>query len=87
MPRPSPYVIVLSDQDRAVLEERARTYTAPYAQVVRAKIVLLAADGVQNKDIAARHFRAVRARVAPQHQLATAAAGSEHRRGGPDCLH
>lgn len=54
MPRPSPYTITLSAKDRAVLEERARTYTASYAQVVRAKIVLLAADGAQNIDIAAR---------------------------------
>lgn len=54
MPRSSPYVIVLSAEDRAVLEARARAYTVPYAQVVRAKLVLLAAGGVQNKEIAAR---------------------------------
>jgi transposase len=47
-------VVVLSAEDRAVLEERARAYTAPFGQVVRAKIVLLAADGVQNTVIAAR---------------------------------
>ena len=45
MSRRSPYVIVLSDADRAVLEARARAYTAPLAEVVRAKIVLLAAEG------------------------------------------
>jgi transposase len=54
MTRQSPFVIVLSDADRAVLEERARAYTAPFADVVRAKIVLLAADGELNTAIAAR---------------------------------
>jgi len=45
---------VLTAADRAVLEERARAYTAPFAVVVRAKIVLLAAQGVQNVRIAER---------------------------------
>jgi len=52
--RCSPFVITLSEADRAVLEERARSYTASYAEVVRAKIVLLAADGVANTVIAER---------------------------------
>ena len=52
--RCSPFVIVLSDADRKVLEERARAYTLPHAEVVRAKIVLLAADGVANTVIAER---------------------------------
>jgi transposase len=52
--RCSPFVVVLSDADRVVLEERARAYTAPFAQVVRAKIVLLAARGIANTSIAAR---------------------------------
>jgi hypothetical protein len=43
--RPSPYVITLSDTDRAMLEARSRAYTAPHHQVLRARIVLLAADG------------------------------------------
>jgi len=42
----SPFVIELSVEDRVVLEQRARAYTAPHHQVVRAKIVLLAADGL-----------------------------------------
>ncbi len=45
-------MIVLSAADRAVLEQRARCYTPPHAAVVRAKIVLLAADGWANVDIA-----------------------------------
>jgi transposase len=32
----------------------ARSYTSPYWQVVRAKLVLLAASGLENKEIAAR---------------------------------
>jgi transposase len=50
----SPFVIVLSAEERRELESRARAYTAPYAQVARAKIVLLAADGMANVEIAAR---------------------------------
>ena len=54
MTRQSPYVITLSSVDPAVLEERSRAYTARFATVVRAKIVLLAADGEQNTKIAQR---------------------------------
>jgi transposase len=44
----------LSEADRLVLQERARAYSAPFAEVVRAKIVLLAAGGEQNTAIAER---------------------------------
>lgn len=54
MSRRCPHVVLLSDADREVLESRSRSYTAPYAQVVRAKIVLLAADGLENTTISAR---------------------------------
>jgi len=54
MTRRSPYVITLSAADRAVLEERSRAYSAPFAQVIRAKIVLLGADGECNTTIAER---------------------------------
>lgn len=54
MPRRSPYQIVLSAEERAQLEALSRRYTAPYRDVVRAKIVLLAADGWENKAIAER---------------------------------
>jgi transposase len=53
MGRCSPFVIRLSDGDRSTLERRARSYTAPHAEVVRARVVLLAADGWANVDIAA----------------------------------
>ena len=54
MCRRSPFVVELSGADRAVLEQRSRAYTAPYAEVLRARIVLLAADGERNAVIAQR---------------------------------
>ncbi len=54
MPRQSPFPITLVKWERAELEARARRYTSSYRDVVRAKIVLYAADGMQNKEIAAR---------------------------------
>lgn len=54
MPRTSPYAIELSPEERAELEARARTYTLPYRDVLRAKIVLYAAQGLRNDEIAAR---------------------------------
>lgn len=51
MPRKSPYVIELSAEEREVLESRARQYTSPYWYVVRAKLILLAAEGWENKEI------------------------------------
>ncbi|MGH9120321.1 MAG: IS630 family transposase [Acidimicrobiales bacterium] len=52
MSRRSPFVIELSDEDRCELERRARCYSLAHAQVVRARIVLLAADGWANVAIA-----------------------------------
>jgi transposase-like protein len=54
MPKTSPFTIVITDEQRAVLESRVRKYTSSYIDVVRAKIVLYAAEGMENKDIAAR---------------------------------
>jgi len=54
MPRESPFAIVLSQEERVALEAQARQYTSPYCDVVRAKIVLLAAEGLSNDMIAAR---------------------------------
>jgi len=51
MPQASPFSIVLTLEERKVLQERAAKYTSPYCEVVRAKIVLLAAGGMQNKEI------------------------------------
>jgi transposase len=54
MPRTSPYSVTLTDGERAELEARARKYTSPYGDVVRARIVLYAADGLGNDEIATR---------------------------------
>jgi transposase len=54
MPRKSPFAIVLSKAERTSLEAQARQYTTPYCDVIRAKIVLLAAEGFSNDVIAAR---------------------------------
>ena len=54
MPRHSPFLIELSDEERSVLESMARSYTLPYWQVVRAQMVLLAAQGLRNDQIAER---------------------------------
>ena len=54
MSRCSPYVVVLSEVDRKVLAGRARSYTGPFSAVVRARIVLLAAEQLPNVVIAGR---------------------------------
>lgn len=54
MPRQSPYIIRLSSVERQTLEERARQYTLPYRDVIRARLVLLAAEGLENKEIGER---------------------------------
>ena len=54
MPRRSPFVITLSRDERVTLEARARKYTSPYRDVIRAKIVLMAATGLGNDVIGAR---------------------------------
>ncbi len=54
MPRKCPFRIDLSDDERARLEAMARKYTSPYLDVIRAKIVLYAAAGLENDAIAAR---------------------------------
>jgi transposase-like protein len=55
MPVPaSPHVICLDDAGRAQLESVTRRGTAPFRLVLRARIVLLAADGLANSAIAAR---------------------------------
>jgi transposase len=52
--REEPYVLRLTALQRRELEARARKYTLPYRDVIRARIVLMAADGLGNDEIAAR---------------------------------
>lgn len=54
MPRVSPFAVYLTDAEEQRLQKVARKYTSPYCDVIRAKIVLLAAEGLENKQIAAR---------------------------------
>ncbi len=54
LPRRSPFVIDLTAKERAELEARAHAYTSPYCDVIRARIILLAAQGLRNDEIAAR---------------------------------
>ena len=53
MGRCSPFVVRLSTAEWSELTRRCRSYTAPHAVVARARIVLLAAEGWANVDIAA----------------------------------
>ena len=54
MPRSSPLVIRLSSAEQSELQRRAGKYTFPYFQVQRAKMILLAAEGLNNDQIAMR---------------------------------
>lgn len=54
MPRSSPFVIELTSAEKAQLETAARQYTSPCRDVIRAKIILFAAEGLSNDVIAAR---------------------------------
>jgi hypothetical protein len=50
----SPFEIVLSDEERAELARRVACYTLPHKVVQRAKMILYAADGQSNAEIARR---------------------------------
>jgi len=54
MPRKSPYSIRLDVHERAQLESLARKYTSPYRDVIRARIILYAAESLTNDQIAER---------------------------------
>ena len=54
MPRTSPFDMNLSSEERQMLESMARKYTSPYCDVIRAKIILLADEGLSNDVIASR---------------------------------
>jgi hypothetical protein len=50
----TPYRIELSEGEEGELRRRARQQTRAYREVLRAKIVLLAAEGLENAEIARR---------------------------------
>ena len=51
MPRKSPFRIILTNKERNYLSSLARKYTAPYKDVIRAHVILLAAEGMENEKI------------------------------------
>ena len=53
MSRSSPFAIRLSSAEEAELRRRATKYTLSYFQVQRAKMILYAAEGMSNDEIAA----------------------------------
>ena len=53
MSRKSPLDVDLTHHERRVLESRARKHTSPYFEVLRARMILLAAQGWRNDEIAA----------------------------------
>jgi hypothetical protein len=54
MPGRSRYRIELSEDERSELEHQAACYSRPHREVQRAKLVLYAADGLDNVEIARR---------------------------------
>jgi len=54
MPRYSPFAVKLTDEEQRRLHEMARKYTSPYCDVARAKVILMAAEGLENKEIGLR---------------------------------
>src|SRR5438552_15235125 len=54
LPRNSPYKIALTKQERKELNRRANKYTLPYFTVARAKMILLAQQGLSNDQLADR---------------------------------
>jgi hypothetical protein len=53
MPRHSPYAIALSQTEELELRRRSARYTLPYFMVQRARMILMAAQGMDNDEIAA----------------------------------
>ena len=51
MPIQSPFIIELSSAEVTALASTSRRYSAPYRDVVRARIVLLAAEGQENTQV------------------------------------
>ena len=54
MSRISPYKVFLTVDEKKQLQRIARKHTSPYCDIMRAKIVLLASEGLSNKQIGER---------------------------------
>jgi transposase len=80
------YPVVLDEQQRAALQATARSQTAPHRAVIRARILLAAAGGTPNAQIArdtGAHIDTVRARRRRFGQVGLAALGDARRPGRP----
>ena len=88
MLRSSPFRIVLTSVEQEKLETQARKYTSPYRNVIRAKIVLLAAQGLSNDVIATRLDtpRQIVSKWRKRFALARLPGLEEQPRGGRPCL-
>jgi transposase-like protein len=84
MPRQSPYTVMLSKAERAELLARSRRYTSRYRDVVRARIIMLASEGISNRTIAARLDtpRQIVSKWRRRFHLQRLAGLEEHPRGG-----
>jgi transposase len=84
MPRQSPYTIMLSEAERGELLARSRRYTSRYRDVVRARAILLASEGISNSMIAARLDtpRQIVSKWRRRFHLQRLAGLEEHPRGG-----
>lgn len=54
MPRKSQFSVILTDEERLRLEAIKRQCTSPKCDVIRAKIILLAADDLQDDVLSSR---------------------------------
>jgi hypothetical protein len=54
VPRSSRYLIELTAGEQRELERRAQTPTLPFRDVQRARLILYAAEGLQDREIAVR---------------------------------
>jgi len=54
MPRKSPYTLLLDSKEKEYLKTIARKYTSSYCDVMQAKVVLFASQGLFNKEIGER---------------------------------
>jgi len=54
MPRSSAFVMYLAVEEAHELKRRATKYTLPYFEVQRARMILMASQGMSNDEIAAR---------------------------------
>jgi DNA-binding NarL/FixJ family response regulator len=54
VPRKSPFKVFLQLDEKEQLEAISRKYTSPYCDVMRAKVILFAAEGLSNKQIGER---------------------------------